>query len=249
MSRFKFVSMILLASLFLACKFTVEPPSAHVEWFVGIDVTSSVKAEQFNAYPTIIRDSVLSRLRSGDRVHVLLINSDPQQGVKTFPLDGGKAGVAGKAAEIYEYVKSVKQPAGYRGTTNIAGFLSYVKEVVNRARQEEASLQSKGKSAPPASHYVALMLGDGKPEGKQLTLPGEWPSDVPLWALGIDQRYGDAFRKLCEKQMNIPEANVRVVSFATWESGIRSFGLDIDRPQNGALREALATGVKPAAGL
>jgi hypothetical protein len=252
---FKLMNTILVAALLttlMACAggpFKVQAPSAHVEWIVGIDVTSSIKPEQFNTFQTIIRDAVLARLRSGDRVHVLLINSDPQTSVRTFTLDGGKTGVGGKAAEIYSYIQSVKQPVGYRGTTNIASFLSYVKEVVNRTHQEEASLQSKGKAPARGAHYVALLLSDGKPEGKQLVLSGEWPADVPVWALGIDQKYMSVFQQLCVKQMHVPEANMHVFSFATWETGIKNFGLDIDRPQNQALRDELVTGRKPEARL
>jgi hypothetical protein len=246
------ISPVLIAFCLAGCGVVggIAPPKPHVEWVIGIDVTSSVNPKEFAAYPEIVLEAVISRLRSGDRVHVLLVDSDPRKQAKDFELDGGKTGLAAKAAEIYDYINSIKRPSRYRGTTNLGGFLSYCKELVSKVRAQEEALREKGYSIPRGSDYVAVVLTDGKPDGRQTAFDdGDWPKECSLWGIGIAEEDQPSFKKLCIDKLNIPEGNIQLIPFGMWKPGLKNFAVELGRQKNGALLDRIGSRKKMSLGL
>lgn len=243
--------VLLIAAALAGCSsscVTIKKPGAQIEWFVGIDTTPTVHPEEFKEYPQIAAESVLSRLRSRDRVYQLLINSDAETKVETFEIAGGKTGVADDAVRIYQSFQAIQRDKTRKITTNLASVLSYVKKVVNTARRERQQRQQQGQSALHEVQYVVVLLTDGLPDGRQTIEAGDWPDEVSVWIFGIKRDNEEKLKRLCLEQMRIPEANLHINRFSAWKAAVKDF-TPMGRTKNGALLERLMTGKQSAPGL
>jgi hypothetical protein len=212
-----------------------KPPVVFV---IGIDITTSIPADQFKNMKQMAAEMVISRIRHRDEVHILKIDTDPQDEVKYFSVEGGRVGLSNEAKQIYEYIMSVEQPKGYQGTTNIAGVLAHVKRAYEEDQKARNRLQDTGRPVPPAPIYFGLIFSDGKLEGKQSIVEGKWPEEVKIWFWGIDLKYEHLIENLCHNY-HIPQGNMQIVPFTHWESRAKTFGLEFDRQPNIALLETI----------
>jgi hypothetical protein len=247
-----YAMLLILVMLMAGCpgsSVTIKEPGAPIEWFLGVDTTPTVSPAEFAEYPQIAAESVLSCLRPRDRLYQLLINADAEREVTTFDVASGKTGVADDALKIYQSLKAIQRDQSRSVTTNLASLLSYVKKVVNEARKERQRLEQQGRPAPPEIQYVAVLLTDGLPDGRQTIEAGDWPNDVQVWVFGVKREHEAKFKQLCLEQMRIPEANLHIKQFSAWKAGVKDFGPTVGRTRNSALLNQLTTGSKTVAGL
>ena len=123
---------------------TVGTSKREVIWIVGLDITDSIPAQRFD----LMRDQmiprvVLTRLQSGDVVHMLPIDTDPEK--KQVPVIRltRTSGIEHEIAALFEKIRTdIPRPQHYTGTTNIGGVLAYAKrqslELYEHRQREQA---------------------------------------------------------------------------------------------------------------
>jgi len=160
-----------------------------VEWFLVIDASYSVPPQALERYKTeLARDSVLCRLRPGETVHVMVMDSDPYDDVRAFPIaQGSPRDVLKQELDIYQHVKSIKRrPQTERGT-NFGEAINYLKEKIAYAEETRQKRMKTGEQPPSLPTYVMVMLTDGVAEGWQVEGVGGLPKNVEvrIWFCGI----------------------------------------------------------------
>lgn len=217
-----------------------EPPK-KIEWFLGFDVTTSISEADFQAYKSLAMKTVLARLKNDDKVHILRIDSNPEDDVKTFVIDGGRTQMIKQAIELNEYIHDgISQPENYRGSTNIGGFLTYLKRNIENVNQQRQLLKSTGKPLPPEPVRVGIIFTDGLPEGVQTRQEGEWHSNLKIFFWGVAPRYENRVEDLCN-EMSIPQENFQTIRFSDTEMHLPLFGLEWGRPLDAGLLKSLET--------
>lgn len=239
------LSLVLLLPLLLGTGgcggLEIGAPPAPMIWYVGFDVTTSITAEEFAGYKQIAREAVLARLKNNDRVYVLRVDSDPQDSAESFSLNGGKLGLYQEIQKINAYIEGqIRQPERYRGTTNIGGFLAYVKRNITNDRKQRQKLVDQGTPLPPEPIYAAVLFSDGYPVGAQSLDPSEWPDDVALSVWGVQPQHIDVMNELC-REMGIPGENVQLIRSADVQPTLTHFAREWNRPLNPQLLKALET--------
>jgi len=240
--RLRLVFVILLSGLLPGCEnIEISAPPPSIVWFIGFDVTTSIPANEFAEYKNIARKAVLSRLKNRDNVHILLIDSDPEDNIKSFILNSGRTGLVEKILEIDKYIQDeIQQSANYRGTTNIGGFLTFVKRNISESRNERANATAKGATLTTEPLYVALLLTDGHPDGEQTNSGAEWHDDIHLSAWGVHDRHAPAMLSLCQRS-GIPEKNLQLVRLIDAGLRLENFGLEWNRPLNEPILKSIET--------
>lgn len=246
----RFILAAALIGLLPGCgNIEISAPPPSIVWFVGFDVTTSIPENEFAEYKNIVRKAVLSRLKGRDKVHILMIDSDPQDNIKSFILNGGRTGPVKEILKIDTYIQDeIRQPSNYRGNTNIGGFLSFVKRNISELRKERANAIAKGATLPAEPLYVALLLTDGHPEGKQTNSEAKWHNDIHLSVWGIHPDRINAMISIC-KDLGIPDQNVQLIRLADAALRLENFGLEWSRPLNEPLLKSIESGKVHAGGL
>lgn len=168
----------------------------------------------------MIPQVMLSRLRSRDVVHILLVSSDPEDSVTVLPVSGQRIGLAKEIAGIVDHIQHIEQPPQYKGWTNIGGVLAYAKRI--------AQVSQGAKSQAP--QVVVLALTDGILEGPQTKSAGAWPANVQVWFWGVARDQGEPLQKWATKEMALPPEQLTVVRFSDWKTMADVFGHKIGRP-------------------
>jgi len=165
--------------------------------------------------PTIL----LSRLRSRDVLHILRIDSDPQDDVKVVPVSLRQIGLAEEIATLYtQHIQPIEQTKCHACTNDIGGALAYANRIAKK-------LQANGS----ASQVIVMAFSDGKLEGPQTKLRSEWPEGVQVWFWGIEHEHEAALKKWCTQQMQLSDDQLNVVLFSDWETDAPLFGQKIGR--------------------
>lgn len=224
------ILVAVLASL-LGCQGIVSAPKPPIVWVIGLDITTSIPKDRF----LILRDEVmprivLSRVRARDEVHILPVNSDPEENVKVFRVSGKRLGIDTEITAIYGHVQShLDQPHRYSGTTNIGGVLAYAKRMSQLVEKEQRA-KRMGKVDGSLPLFVVVVFTDGKLEGTQSRQAGEWPKNVVVSFWGIDPRHEGQLRKWATADARLAEDQINIVRMSDWESVANMFGRTIDRP-------------------
>lgn len=206
-------------------------PKPSIQWITALDNTTSIKKDHYiKMRDEMMPEIVLSRLRSRDDIHILPVDSDPEQNVKVIPMSNRRAGVHTEIAAVFDYLRTFNQPQGYRGTTNIGGVLAYAKRISQKLEEERKRAEAIGRGHPSAPLFVVAIFTDGKLEGRQTRYGGEWPQNVVVWFFGVDPRYEDHLKKWATGEMGLPEEQLTIVRMSDWKTMKKVFGQRIDRP-------------------
>jgi hypothetical protein len=211
---------------------SINPLSPPIEWIVALDITTSIPSERFR----IMRDEmipaiVLSRVRSRDKVHILAIDSDPEDQVIVQAISGRKVGKETEIATIFTQLQErIVQPKRYRGWTNIGGALAYAKRMSQMIEGNHTAVKQAHASIP-SSRVVITLFTDGKWEGKQSLQGGAWPAEVLVWFWGVERSYEASLRKWATQEMGLLDHQFFIVPFSDWQTAAdQLFGPRIERP-------------------
>ena len=214
-------------------------------WIIALDITTSVPKDHF----LIMRNDmaayvILSRLRNREEVHMMPVDSNPENRVRVMQLSK-PSGMANEIAAMAAHLQTFKRPDESHNeskrkqkpeaplTTNIAGVLAYAKRNAQELAQERQRVAASGKPLPPAPLVIANLFTDGLPEGPQTPLPpGPWPAEVMVWFWGVEQEHAAALKTWATTKMGLPEAQVHIVRFTDWQTvADKIYGPQIGRPQ------------------
>lgn len=163
---------------------------------------------------------VLSRLRSQDVVHVLQIDSNPEDTLKRVPVSSRHIGLDQEVVGLYTgFIQPIVQPQRYRGSTNVGGVLAYAGRIAGMVQA----------STGPKPQIVALVFTDGKLEGSQTSLGAAWPADSHVWFWGVLPEHEAALKNWATKKMMLGEEQFTVVRLSDWETMAEVFGRKIGR--------------------
>jgi len=233
-SRWTTVTCLALAMTQLGCgNLTVSTPKAAILWMVGIDITASIPADHFlltrdQMFPQVI----LSRVRPRDEIHVVPINTNPEQHVHVTRLVR-TAGLDKELAALLTTVQTqIVHTQNPKVMTNIGGVLAYAKRLSTLLQEERSRAAAQGKAAAPAPRIVVVLFTDGKPEGRQtMPLSGPWPTNVSVWFWGVEPAAEAALTHWATTTMELPETQLHLVRFSDWETvAAQVFGRHVDRP-------------------
>ncbi len=174
---------------------------------------------------------VLARLRHRDEVHILRLDTDPENQVEMLRLTRN-VGMGREIAAFFTTVQKINQPSKYRGSTNIGGILAYAKRISMTLQESAKQAEARGKPRPISPRFVVSIFTDGKPEGIQ-TQPqqGPWPTQVEVWFWGVEAKHEDALKQWAVTKMQLPEAQLHIVRFIDWQTVVaHTFGRHVGRP-------------------
>jgi len=192
-----------------------------MEWILGLDITTSISDTHFHTMrDQMIPRLVLSRLRGQDTVHVLQIDSNPQDTLRRVPVSPRHIGLDQEVVGLYTgFIQPIVQPPRYHGSTNIGGVLAYANRIAGM-------VQTNTGQKP---QIVVLVFTDGKLEGSQTSLGAAWPADMHVWFWGVLPEHEAALKNWASKKMLLGEAQFTVVRLSDWETMAEVFGRKIGR--------------------
>lgn len=200
---------------------TVSPPSPLIVWITAQDITPSIPLKRF----LVMRDQmipqiVLSRLRSRDELHILRVDSDPEDDVQRIPINGGNVGFDKEIADLFmKNIRTITQPAKYKGSTNIGGALAYAGRIAREVRAVSSQ----------TPRVEVLIFTDGKLEGRQTGYDQGWMPGVHVWFWGVEREHEVSLKQWATRKMALGEQQLTIVRFSDWQTMAEVFGREIGR--------------------
>lgn len=195
-----------------------------IVWIVGVDITydkcGSPPPEHFNTYPEIVKKYVLYHAMERDEIHILLIDTNPIDEIKKYPINGNRLKVADIARDIYEYAKSIRQLPRNKGYTNIGGFLKYARNISQIRRGER---------------IVAISITDGKPTGEQDIKGGPTTGEMKVLFVGVDKEESESDLIRLGERIGLKSNQMKIITYPYWDEEVGSFEKEIGRRKNSSI--------------